>query len=98
MRYVRTQDEQANRFLMTAEGVLMACFIPFVGWLIDVYGGADRVLILVGLCFLLGLTVLALVRVLQSLKYSPHTQIARVRYNKRSMQAWQPGNSTFRPA
>jgi hypothetical protein len=98
MRYVRTQDEQANRFLMTAEGVLMACFTPFVGWLIDVYRGADRVLILVGLCFLLGLTVLALVRVLQSLKYSQHTQIARVRYNKRSMQSWQPGNSTCRLA
>ena len=64
-------------FLMTAEGVLIACFTPVVGLLIDVYGSVDRVLVLVGLCFLLGLTLLALISVLRSLKHSQRSQFAR---------------------
>ena len=98
MRYGRAQDERMTRFLMTSEGVLIACFIPLVGWLIDVYGGSDRVLVLVGLCFLLGLTLLALFFVLRSLKYAPHPQRARSIFKKRTTRAFQPGYSPVRLA
>jgi hypothetical protein len=90
MRYIRAQDERMSRFLLTAEGVLIACFIPFVGWLIDVYSGSDRVLILFGLCILLGMTLLAFIWTLRSLKYPQQTKIARSRLQKRSSRSWQP--------
>ena len=48
------------RLVVTAEGVLIAVFSPVVGLLIDVCGSFDRVLVIVGLCFLLGLALLAL--------------------------------------
>ena len=88
----------SRRFLMTAEGVLIACFIPLVGWLIDVYGSFDRVLVLVGLCFLLGLTLLALIFVVRSLKYAPHSQVARSTFEKRTTRSWRPGYSPVRLA
>ncbi len=94
VRYVRAQDEHMSRFLLTAHGLLMACFIPFVGWLIDVYGSSDRVLILFGLCILLGMTLLALVWTLRSLKQPQHTQIARSRWKTSSSRSWQP---VYRP-
>jgi hypothetical protein len=95
MRYVRAQDERMNRFLLTAEGVLIACFIPLVGWLIDVYGSSDRVLILFGLCILLGMTLLAFIWTLRSLKQPQHARIARGRWKTRSSRSWQP---VYRPA
>ena len=49
--------------------MLIAVFTPVVGLLIDLYGSVDRVLVIVGLCFLLGLTLLALTSVLRSLKH-----------------------------
>jgi hypothetical protein len=98
MRYVRAQDERMNRFLLTAEGVLIACFIPFVGWLIDVYGSSDRVLILFGLSILLGMTLLAFVWTLRSLKQPQHTHIARSKSKKRSSPSWQPVYSPVRLA
>ena len=76
LTYERAQDERMTRFLMTAEGMLIACFIPVVGWLIDLYGSSDRVLVLVGLCFLLRLTLLALIWVVRSLKQTQHWQFA----------------------
>ena len=98
MRYGRAQDERITRFLMTSEGMLIACFTPVVGWLIDVYGSFDRVLVLVGLCFLLGLTLLALFFVLRSLKYAPHPQVARSTFKKRTTRAFRPGYSPVRLA
>jgi len=98
MRYDRAQDERMSRFLMTSEGMLIACFIPLVGWLIDVYSSFDRVLVLVGLCFLLGLTLLALFFVLRSLKYAPHPQVARSTFKKRTTRSFQPGYSPVRLA
>ncbi len=94
MRYVRAQDERMSRFLLTAEGVLIACFIPLVGWLIDVYGSSDRVLILFGLCILLGMTLLAFVWTLRSLKQPQQKKIARSRLQTRSSHTWQP---VYRP-
>ncbi len=94
MRYVRAQDERMSRFLLTTEGVLIACFIPFVGWLIDVYGGSDRVLILFGLSILLGMTLLAFVWTVRSLKQPQHTQVARSTYKKSTAPFRQP---VYRP-
>ena len=71
---------------------------PVVGWLIDVYGSSDRVLVLVGLCFLLGLTLLALFFVLRSLKYAPHPQVARSTFKRRTTRSWRPGYSPVRLA
>ena len=98
MRYERAQEERATRFLVTAEGLLVVCFTPVVGWLIDVYGSFDRVLVLVGLCFLLGLTLLALFSVLRSLKHAPHSQVARSTINLKTTLAWHPGYNPVRVA
>ena len=62
----REQEGWVTRLLATTEGVLIAVLTPFVGVLIDFYGSVDRVLIIIGLCFLLMLTVSALVSVLRA--------------------------------
>ena len=98
MRYERAQEERATRFLVTAEGLLVVCFTPVVGWLIDVYGGFDRVLVLVGLCFLLGMTLLTLFWVLRSLKHAPHSQMARSTFNMKTTLSWPPGYNPVRVA
>ena len=59
------------------EGLLIAVFTPVVGWLIDLYGSVDRVLAILGQCFLLGLTLLALTSVVRSLKHPQRSQFAR---------------------
>ena len=62
----RAQEAWVTRRFATTEGVLIAVLTPFVGVLIDFYGSVDRVLIIIGLCFLLMLTVSALVSVLRA--------------------------------
>lgn len=62
----RAQEERVTRLFATAERLLIAVFTPLIGLLIDVYGRFDRVLVIIGLCFLLGLTLVALVSVLRS--------------------------------
>ncbi len=98
VRYGRVQEERVTLLLMTAEGVLIACFTPVVGLLIDFYGSFDRVLVIVGLCFLLGLTLLALVSVLRSLKHPQRLQVARSGFKKRAARAFRPGYSPVRLA
>ncbi len=98
VRYGRVQEERVTLLLMTAEGVLIACITPVVGWLIDIYGSFDRVLVLVGLCFLLGLTLLALVSVVRSLKQPQRIQFARSNFQKRAARAFRPGYSPVRLA
>ena len=92
------QETLFTRQLTTMEGVLIAFLTPILGWLIDVYGSSDRVLILVGLCFLLGLTVLAFVRVLWSLKHTQHAQVARSSSQKSTARSWRPAYSPVRLA
>jgi hypothetical protein len=98
VRYSRAQEEHFNRLLMTAEGVLIASFIPVVGWLIDVYSSVDRVLVLVGLCSILGLALLAFVRVVWPLKYPQPSQAARSTYKKSNTRSWRPGYNPVRLA
>jgi hypothetical protein len=98
VRYGRAQEERVTLFLITAEVMLIACFTPVVGWLIDVYSSFDRVLVIVGLCFLLGLTLLALFLVLRSLKQPQRLQIARSTVQKRSTRTSRPGYSPVRLA
>jgi MFS family permease len=92
------QETLFTRQLTTMEGVLIAFLTPILGWLIDVYGSSDRVLILGGLCFLLGLTVLAFVRVLWSLKHTQHAQVARSSSQKSTARSWRPAYSPVRLA
>ena len=56
----RAQEARLTRLLVTTESILIAFMAPVVGLLIDLYGSVDRVLVIIGLCFLLGLTLLAL--------------------------------------
>ena len=65
----RAQEERLTRLFATTEGMLIAVSTPIVGVLIDLYGSVDRVLVIVGQCFLLGLTLLALTLVVRSLKH-----------------------------
>jgi hypothetical protein len=92
------QETLFTRQFTIVEGMLIAFLIPMLGWLIDVYGSPDRVLILVGLCFLLGLTVLALIWTLRSLKHPQHLQVARNTYRKSTTRSWQPDYSLVRLA
>jgi hypothetical protein len=50
-----------NRLFATVEGVLMALFMPLIGWLIDQSRSVDIVLVMVGLVFALGLACSLLV-------------------------------------
>src|SRR5260370_19772059 len=92
----RAQEERVMLLLMTTEGVLIAVFTPVVGLLIDFYGSFDRVLVIVGQCFLLGLTLLALISVLRSLKHPQRSQLARNAFGGRAALSWRPGYSHVR--
>jgi hypothetical protein len=92
----RAQEERLTRLFAITEGVLIAFFTPVVGVLIDLYGSVDRVLVIMGLSFLLGLTLLALISVLRSLKHSQHAQFARSASRERPTFSWRPGYSLVR--
>jgi hypothetical protein len=98
LAYWRALEERVTLLLTTAEGVLIACFTPLIGLLIDVYQSFDRVLVLVGLCFLLGLTQLALISVLRSLKQPQPLQFARSSYVRRPTRSWRPAYSQIKLA
>ncbi len=93
----RAQEERLTRLFATTEGMLIAVFTPVVGLLIDLYGSVDRVLVIIGLSFLLVLTLSALTSVLRSLKHSQHTQFARSALRERPTRAFRPGYSLVRP-
>jgi hypothetical protein len=96
----RAHEVRLTRLFVTLEGVLVAFLTPVLGMLIDLYGSVDRVLVLVGLCFLLGLTLLALTSVLRSLKHpqrSEFGQFARSALRERPTRAFRPGYSLVRP-
>jgi len=94
----RAQEARLTRLFMTTEGVLIAFVTPVLGLLIDLYGSVDRVLVLVGLCFLLFLTLLALTSVLRSLKNPQRSQFARGTFQGRAAHSWRPGYSPVRLA
>jgi hypothetical protein len=70
--------------------MLIACLTPVLGVLIDLYGSVDRVLVLVGLCFLLALTLSALTSVLQSLKHYERSHVAQSTFGVRTARAFRP--------
>ena len=96
LAYGRTQEERLTRLFTTAEGVLIAVFTPVVGLLIDLYGSVDRVLVILGLCFLLVLTLSALTSVVRSLKHPKLPQVARSAVRERPMRKFRPGYSLVR--
>jgi hypothetical protein len=93
----RAQEERVTRLFATTEGMLIAVFTPVVGLLIDLYGSVDRVLVIVGLSFLLGLTLFALTSVLGSLKHPQRLRFARSALRERPTRAFRPGYSLVRP-
>jgi hypothetical protein len=96
LAYGRTQEERLTRLFTTAEGVLIVVFTPVVGLLIDLYGSVDRVLVILGLCFLLVLTLSALTSVVRSLKHPQRSQFARSASRERPTCSWRPGYSLVR--
>ena len=92
----RAQEERVTGLFAIAEGVLIAVFTPVFGVLIDLYGSVDRVLVIVGLCFLLGLTLLALTSVVRSLKHPQRLQVARSALRDRPTLSWRPRYSLVR--
>jgi hypothetical protein len=82
--------------LVTTEGILIAFLTPVLALLIDLYGSVDRVLVLVGLCFLLALTLSALTAVVKSLKHPQRSQVARSALREISTLSWRPGYSLVR--
>jgi hypothetical protein len=91
------QEERLTRFFARTEVLLIAVFTPVVGMLIDLYGSVDRVLVIIGQCFLLGLTLMALTSVLRSLKHPQRSQLARSALRERPTRAFRPGYSLVRP-
>jgi len=55
--YERAQEEHVARTLATVEGICIAVVTPAIGWLIDLFGSVDAVLIFVGLFFVLMLSL-----------------------------------------
>jgi hypothetical protein len=99
LAYGCAQEERLARLFTITEGVLIAVSTPVVGMLIDLYGSVDRVLVIVGLCFLLGLTLLALISVLRSLKHQQHSvfgKLPRSALRERPTRAFRPGYSLVR--
>lgn len=91
----RAQEAQLTRLLATTEGALIAVLTPVLGALIDLTGSFDRVLVLVGLCFLLGLSLSALTSVVLSLK---HTRRVRGAQGRGYTPSWRPVYSPVRLA
>jgi hypothetical protein len=81
---------------VTTEGMLIAFLTPVLGLLVDLYGSVDRVLVLVGLCFLLALTLSALISVLQSLKHAQRSHVAQSTFGVRAARASRPMYSPAR--
>jgi len=94
----RAQEARLTRLFVTTESVLIAFMTPVLGMLIDLYGSVDRVLVLVGLCFLLGLTLLALLAILKSLQQPQRSQFARSTFQGRTSRSWRPGYSPVKLA
>jgi hypothetical protein len=94
----RVQEAHLTRLFVTTESVLIAFMTPVLGLLIDLYGSADRVLVLIGLCFLLHLTLSALISVLKSLQHSPRSQFAQSTFRGRAVRSRRPGYSPVRLA
>jgi threonine/homoserine/homoserine lactone efflux protein len=94
----RAQEARLTWLFATTEGVLIAFMTPVLGVLIDLYGSVDRVLVLVGLCFLLLLTLSALTSVERSLKYPQCAQYARSAFQGRATRSWRPDYSPVRLA
>ena len=92
----RAQEARFTRMFMTTEGLLIAFMTPALGVLIDLYGSVDRVLVLVGLCFLSALTLSALTSVLRSLKHSQRSKLTRRALRERPTRAFRPGYSLVR--
>ena len=93
----RAQEERVTRIFAITEGMLIAVCTPVVGVLIDLYGSVDRVLIIIGLCFLLALTLSALTSILKSLKHTQHSQFASNTFRERPTRAFRTRYSLVRP-
>lgn len=74
----RVQEDRVNRRLATAEGLLIAVITPPVGWLIDLFGSVDLVLVVAGLFIVL---LLALSILVSGLIRSMHHHQAQVSWN-----------------
>jgi len=94
----RAQEERVTRLFATTEVLLIAFSTPVLGLLIDLYGSVDRVLVIIGLCFLLGLTLSALITVVRSLKHPQRSQFARSALRGSAALSWRVGNSLIRLA
>jgi hypothetical protein len=101
LAHERAQETRLTRLFATTEGILIAVLTPVLGVLVDLYGTVDRILILVGLCFLLALTLSALASVLKSLKRpqrSAFGEIAGSTFGRKDARSWKPVYSPVRLA
>jgi hypothetical protein len=97
LAHERAQEERVMKLFATTEVLLIAFITPVLGVLIDLYGSVDRVLVLVGLCFLLGLTLLALISVVRSLKQPQRSHFPRSAFRGSTALSWRVSNSPMRP-
>jgi hypothetical protein len=96
LAHARAQEARHTQLIATTEGVLIATITLVVGLLIDFYGSVDRVLIIVGQCFLLLLTVWALVCVLRHSDKPQRLPYTRRTFFERPMHLPLTGRSSAR--
>lgn len=95
LAYGGALEARITRLVATVEGMLIAVLTPLIGWLIDLSGHVDHVLVMVGLGLLVGLVLAMLasalayrqrhmprpgVAVSGTARYAAHTTSHRVRF------------------
>jgi hypothetical protein len=96
LAYERAQEEGITRMLTTLESLCITVLTPAMGWLIDVLGSVDTVLILVGLLFVLLLSLVLLVTHVLSGLHQARSQTFVMAKRGRAGYSWTCGASSIR--
>lgn len=84
--------------LARMESLFIAILTPAVGWLIDLFGSVDTVLIVVGLLFVLMLSLVLLVTGLLPGLQHTRSQASPIAWRGRAGYSWTFGASSIRLA
>ena len=98
LAYERAQEERVTSMLATVESLFIALLTPAVGWLIDWFGSVDTVLILVGLFFVLVLTLVLLVSGMLPVLQHTRSQASPITWQRRGGYSRTFGASSIRVA
>ena len=98
LAYERAQEERVSSILATMESLCITVLTPAVGWLIDLFGSVDTVLIVIGLLFVLLLSLVLLGNGLLSGLQHTRSQTFVLTKRGRAGYSWTCGASSMRVA